>query len=132
MLMENYESVNLFDIVPLEHDPVLDELDRLLEEDALFLAVKANLARRYPHTLTQGRHSTPVEVILHMLAAKHLYQSYEEAESFIADSLTLRQFCRVYLNPVPDRAGQRSAYRSRSAWACCGRRTGAADNARIV
>lgn len=103
MLMEKYESVNLFEIVPLRRDPVLDELDRLLEEDALFLAVKADLARRYPHTLTHGRHSTPVEVILRMLVAKHLYRwSYEQTESFVADSITLRQFCRVYLNAVPD------------------------------
>jgi IS5 family transposase len=103
MLLEKYESVNLFEIVPLAHDPVLDQLDRLLEEDALFLAVKADLARRYPHTLTHGRYSTPVEVILRMLVAKHLYcWSYEQTESFVADSLTLRQFCRVYLNAVPD------------------------------
>jgi IS5 family transposase len=103
MLMEKYESVNLFDIVPLEHDPILDELDRLLEEDALFQAVKADLAQRYPHTLTRGRHSTPVEVILRMLVARHLYRwSYEQTESFVADSLTLRQFCRVYLQSVPD------------------------------
>ena len=103
MLMEKYESVNLFDIVPLERDPILDELDRLLEEDALFQAVKADLAQRYPHTLTNGRHSTPVEVILRILVAKHLYRwSYEQTESFVADSLTLRQFCRVYLQSVPD------------------------------
>jgi IS5 family transposase len=87
----------------LEYDPVLDELDQLLEEDALFQAVKADLARRYPHTLTRGRHSTPVEVILRMLVAKHLYRwSYEQTESFVADSITLRQFCRVYLQAVPD------------------------------
>lgn len=103
MLLEKYESVNLFEIVPLAHDQVLDRLDRLLEEDALFQTVKADLARRYPHTLTHGRHSTPVEVILRMLVAKHLYcWSYEQTESFVADSVTLRQFCRVYLNPVPD------------------------------
>jgi IS5 family transposase len=103
MLLEKYESVNLFEIVPLEHDPVLDQLDRLLDEDALFQAVKADLSRRYPHTLTRGRHSTPVEVILRMLVAKHLYRwSYEQTESFVADSLTLRQFCRVYLQSVPD------------------------------
>jgi len=103
MLLEKYESVNLFELVPLEHDPVLDQLDRLLDEDALFQAVKADLSRRYPHTLTRGRHSTPVEVILRMLVAKHLYRwSYEQTESFVGDSLTLRQFCHVYLQSVPD------------------------------
>ena len=36
MLLEKYESVNLFEIVPLEHDPVLDQLDRLPDEEGLF------------------------------------------------------------------------------------------------
>ena len=103
MLVERYEPVNLFELVPLERDEVLDQLDRLLDEDALFQVVKGDLARRHPHTLTRGRHSTPVEVILRMLVVKHLYNwSYEQAEVFVADSITLRQFCRIYLNGVPD------------------------------
>lgn len=103
MLIEKYEPVNLFELVPLEQDAVLNELDELLDEDELFRAVKDDLARRHPHTLTWGRHSTPVEVILRMLVVKHLYNwSYERTETFVADSITLRQFCRVYLNPVPD------------------------------
>ena len=103
MLIEKYEPVNLFDLVPLERDQVLDELDQLLEEDALFQEVKNDLAQRHPHTMTRGRHSTPVEVILRMLVVKHLYNwSYEKTENFVSDSIILRQFCRVYLNPVPD------------------------------
>jgi IS5 family transposase len=103
MLVEKHERVNLFELVPLERDPVLDQLDRLLDEDKLFQAVKADLAQRHPHTLTLGRHSTPVEVILRMLVVKHLYNwSYEKTERFVADSITLRQFCRVYLEQVPD------------------------------
>lgn len=103
MLVEKHERVNLFQLVPLERDPVLDQLDQLLDEDKLFQAVKADLARRRPHTLTRGRHSTPVEVILRMLVVKHLYKwSYEKTERFVADSITLRQFCRGYLEQVPD------------------------------
>jgi IS5 family transposase len=103
MLIEKYEPVNLFKLVPLERDEVLDELDQLLEEDTLFQDVKSDLAQRHPHTLTRGRHSTPVEVILRMLVVKHLYSwSYEKTEIFVSDSITLRQFCRIYLNPVPD------------------------------
>jgi len=103
MLVEKHEPVNLFALVPLERDSVLDRLDRLLEEDALFQAVKADLARRYPRTLTRGRPSTPVEVILRMLAVKALYKwSYEQTETFVSDSIILRQFCRVYLECVPD------------------------------
>jgi IS5 family transposase len=103
MLVERYERVNLFELVPLERDAVLDEMDRLLDEDALFRTVKDDLARRCPHTRTRGRRSTPVEVILRMLVVKHLYNwSYEQAEMFVADSITLRQFCRVYWQAVPD------------------------------
>jgi IS5 family transposase len=103
MLIEKYKPVNLFDLVPLEQDNVLNELDQLLEEDTVFQAVKNDLAQRYPHTLTRGRHSKPVEVILRMLMVKHLYDwSYEKAEAFVSDSITLRRFCRCYLNPMPD------------------------------
>jgi IS5 family transposase len=106
MLVEKHKPVNLLALValvPLKWDKILDCLDRLLDEDPLFQAVKADLARRYRHTLTRGRHSTPVEVILRMLVVKHLYRwSYEQTETFVADSIILRQFCRVYWQKVPD------------------------------
>jgi IS5 family transposase len=103
MLVEKHEPVNLYALVPLERDAVLDQVDRLLDDDALFESVKADLAQRRPQTLTRGRHSTPVEVILRMLVVKHLYNwSYGQTECFVADSITLRQFCRVYLESVPD------------------------------
>jgi IS5 family transposase len=106
MLRERYTPINLFDLVPtlsLALDPVLTQLDHLLDDDTLFQAVKADLARRRPRTLTNGRPSTPVEVILRMLVVKHLYGwSYEATERWVGDSLVLRQFCRVYAAPVPD------------------------------
>jgi hypothetical protein len=37
-----------------------------------------------------------------MLVVKRLYGfSYEECERFVSDSITLRQFCRLYLQPAP-------------------------------
>jgi transposase, IS5 family len=106
MLRDRYDSLNIFDLVPalsMEMEPVLTQLDHLLDDDHLFQLVKADLAQRYPHTLTDGRPSTPVEVILRMLVVKHLYAfSYAQTEHWVADSLVLRQFCRVYLAPVPD------------------------------
>jgi IS5 family transposase len=84
-------------------EPGLAQLDRLLDDDVLFQRVKADLRRRAPHTATRGRPPTPVEVILRMLVVKRLYGwSDEETERFVADSLVLRQFCRVYMAPVPD------------------------------
>ena len=106
MLRNRYDPMNVFEIVPKlgrEMDPELVQLDRLLDDDAIFQHVRADLLRRYRHTATRGRPSTPVEVILRMLVIKRLYRwSYEETEHFVGDSLVLRQFCRVYLESVPD------------------------------
>jgi IS5 family transposase len=106
MLRDRYAPYNLFDAVPqlqLRLEPELAALDRLLDDDVLFRQVKADLARRYPQTTRTGRPATPVEVILRLLVVKHLYGwSYEETERFVADSLVLRQFCRLALEPVPD------------------------------
>jgi IS5 family transposase len=106
MLRDRYEPQNLFEMVAalsLKMEPVLARLDKLLDDDVLFGEVRADLAQRYPHTQHTGRPSTPVEVILRMIIVKHLYGwSYDETEYNVSDSLVLRQFCRVYLNAVPD------------------------------
>ncbi len=106
MIVDRYAPVNLFDLVPkllADFEPELRELDHLLEDDGILQRVKADLAQRAPHSLTRGRHSTPVEAILRLLVVKRLYQwSYEQTEHFVGDSLVLRQFCRIYLQPVPD------------------------------
>jgi IS5 family transposase len=106
MLRERYVRQDLFEqigTVGVEMEPVLMQLDQLLDDDGLFERVKDNLSQRYPRTLETGRHSTPVEVILRMLGVKHLYGwSYEQTEQWVSDSLVLRQFCRVYLEKVPD------------------------------
>jgi IS5 family transposase len=105
MIRDRYDPVDLFTQIPqlcLRFEPVLAHLDRLLEDDALFQRVKTDLARRARQSLTRGRGSTPVEVILRMLVVRRLYRwSYEQTEQFVADSLILRQFCRLYLEPVP-------------------------------
>jgi transposase, IS5 family len=106
MLRDRYEPTNLFALVPAlayTIDRVLAQLDTLLDDDQLFQAVKADLIKRYPRTPSDGRPSTPVEVILRLLVIKHLYDwSYAQTEHFVSDSLVLRQFCRVYFERVPD------------------------------
>jgi IS5 family transposase len=105
MLRDRYTPVDLFGLVPaleLRFEPELTELDRLLEDDELFQRLKADLSRRRPRTLETGRPSTPVEVILRLLVIQHLYTwSYEQTEHFVNDSLILRQFCRLGLEPAP-------------------------------
>lgn len=106
MIVDRYEPVNLFALIPERYstlEPALQELDRLLDDDAIFQRVKHDLAHRYPKSLTRGRHSTPVEVILRMLVVKRMYHwSYEATEQFVFDSLVLRHFCRIYWEDVPD------------------------------
>ena len=107
MIVDQYDPVNLFELVPtklrLEMEPELATLDRLLEDDELFVRIKADLSKRRPNSLTLGRRSTPVEVILRMLVVRRLYDwSFEATERNGSDSLVLRQFCRLYLEAAPD------------------------------
>jgi IS5 family transposase len=106
MLRHRYNRTDLFALVPqlgLRFEPQLEQLDRLLDDDEIVEAIRSDMARRSPRSRTRGRPSTPVEVVLRMLVVMRLYGwSYEQAEYFVNDSLVLRQFCRVYLERVPD------------------------------
>ncbi len=106
MLVDRYEKDKFFmKIIRLttDMDPVLAQIDQILEDEDIFEMIKADLSKRYPLTTVTGRNSTPAEVILRMLVVKRLYNfSYEMTEYHVRDSLVLRLFCRVYLNNVPD------------------------------
>jgi IS5 family transposase len=106
MLREHYPNDKQFEevlgYVP-ELAPELKKINSYLEDEKLYRLIRADLAKRRPKTLQTGRNSTPVEVVLRMLVVKRLYgYSYEETERTVSDSLSLRQFCRVYWNDVPD------------------------------
>jgi len=107
MLQDRYETDKYFDDIVTElmiaMDPVLAEIDKILEDDELYQLIRADLAKRYPQTEITGRKSTPVEVIIRVLAIKRLYGlSYAKVEKQVRDSLVLRLFCRVFFNEVPD------------------------------
>lgn len=106
MIVDRYEPVNLLELIPqlrLEMEPELAALDRLLDDDKLFLQIKADFSKRHPNSERLGRRSTPVEVILRMLIVRRLYDwSFEATERNVSDSLILRQFCRLYLEAAPD------------------------------
>src|SRR6266700_297462 len=106
MLVDRYQTEDVFARVPQmvqRIDPVLKELDQLLEDDQLYQQVRADFGKRHRWTLVHGRHSTPVEVILRLLIVKHLHQwSYQETEEQVDQNLILRWFCRLYWAPVPD------------------------------
>lgn len=106
MLIDRYPYEDVFARVPelaAQTDPVLQQLDQLLDDDAFYQRVRADLGQRYPLTLLAGRHSTPGEAILRLLVVKHLYNwSYRETKERVADSIVLRWFCRIYFQAVPD------------------------------
>ncbi len=106
MLVDRYQEEDVFARVPQmaqRIDPVLKELDQLLEDDQLYQQVRADFGQRHRWTLVHGRHSTPVEVILRLLIIKHLHQwSYQETEEQVDQNLILRWFCRLSWAPVPD------------------------------
>ena len=106
MLRDRYELDNFSSTSQRkssEMEPILVEIDQLLDDEVLYQMVRADMSQRYAHTTETGRPATPVEVVLRMLAVKHLYNlSYEQTERQVRDSLVLRQFCRVYFNEVPD------------------------------
>ena len=106
MLVEHYPTDKRFEEL-LGYFPELSvelqKIDAYLEDEKLYRLICDDLAKRYPKTKETGRHSTPVEVVLRMLVVKRLYSySYAETERVVRDSLSMRQFCRVYLNDVPD------------------------------
>ena len=105
MLVNCYPSEDVFARVPElapRVDPVLRQLDRVLDDDQLFAQVRRDLVQRYRLTAVHGRHSTPAEAILRLLVVKHLYAwSYQETVERVAESLVLRWFTRVYFRRVP-------------------------------
>jgi IS5 family transposase len=106
MLVEHYPTDKRFEELPgcvPELSPKLKKIDEYLEDEKLYRMIRADLSQRYPKTKETGRNSTPVDVVLRMLVVKRLYgYSYEVTERTVRDSLSLRAFCRVYLNDVPD------------------------------
>src|SRR5215470_16388703 len=79
-----------------ETDPVLCELDGVLDANPLYQQVCAKLGGLAGASL-------PAEVLLRMLLVKHVYGwSEQQTAEQVADSLVLRWFCRVAFHEVPD------------------------------
>src|SRR3989441_3063582 len=84
-------------------DPVLREVDTLLDDEPLVDLIVDALARRHPLSRRRGRLSTPAAVVLRMLVLKHLYRwSFDECEREVRGSLVYREFCGIGCERVPD------------------------------
>ncbi|HEY1348280.1 MAG TPA: transposase [Ktedonobacteraceae bacterium] len=106
MLIDRHPQEEIFERVPqmaARIDPALRRLDALLDDDEWYQAVRADLCRRHPRTLTVGRPSTPAEALLRMLLLKHAHGwSFQETEDQVDQSLVLRWFCRLFWQRTPD------------------------------
>lgn len=81
----------------------LVEMDRLLDDPKLVLAVSNDLIQSAPQAAWNGRPATPVVVTLRCAVVRALMGwSYETAHQEIAGSLKWRWFCRIFTHPVPN------------------------------
>jgi IS5 family transposase len=84
-------------------DPVLRQLDDILENDDLVDEVLEALRKRHPQSRRRGRPGTPAEVVLRLLVLKHVRQwSFEELEWEVTGNVAYRAFCRIDSGKVPD------------------------------
>lgn len=88
---------------PLQIEPKLLEMDRLLDDPKLILAVSNDLVESAPQAAWNGRPATPVVVTLRCAVVRALMGwSYETAHQEIAGSLKWRWLCRIYTQTVPN------------------------------
>lgn len=79
------------------------KIDALLDDDPLLDLVQDALSRRHPQSRTRGRKGTPAEVVLRLLALKHLKEwSDETLEREVRANLIYRDFTRIGGEAVPD------------------------------
>lgn len=91
------------------------EMDRLLDDPKLLLAVSNDLLHSAPQAAWNGRPATPVVVTLRCAVARALMGwSYDTAHDEIDGSVKWRWFCRIFTHAVPNH----STLRDREALIC--------------
>src|SRR6476620_1903412 len=84
-------------------DPILDPLDRLLEDPLLVALSTQALANRSPGSSKAGREGIAPDRLLRCVVLKHLKGwSYRELHRELRASLLYRRFTRFYEDPIPN------------------------------
>jgi len=82
-------------------DPLMREMDWLLDDPPLVKLVRRDLAKHYASGAL-GRHSVPVEVTLRLTVLRRYKRwPYRQAQQEVQDSDAYRGWVRVYDQPVP-------------------------------
>ncbi len=101
MIIDRYARPENFKARALS-DPILQELDWILDDVKLFGLVRRDLAAHYKRSKA-GRPPIAVEVTLRMTVLRRRKKwSYRQAEQEVRDSDAYRGWTRVYDQPVPD------------------------------
>ena len=83
-------------------DPILQELDWILDDPVLFNLVRHDFAQHYKPS-RRGRRPIAVEVVLRMTILRRRKKwTYRQAEQEVRDNPTYQGWVRVYNEPVPD------------------------------
>ena len=84
-------------------EPMLDSVDRLLEDPALLALSSQALASRSPGSDKVGREGIAPDRLLRCAVLKHIKGwSYRELHRELRASLLYRRFTRFYEDPIPD------------------------------
>lgn len=83
-------------------DPILQELDGILDDPELFRLVRSDLIRHYKRS-KRGRPTVAIEVTLRLMVLRRRKQwSYREVEREVSDNPAYRGWVRIYDQSVPD------------------------------
>ena len=84
-------------------EPWMRHSDAVLEDEQLVEIVCQALSKRCKKSKTRGRKGTPAEVVLRLLALKHMFNwSYDELHREVRANLVYREFTRIGGGKVPD------------------------------
>jgi transposase, IS5 family len=112
MITVRYQQRSIYEPLAVSVMPDYQELlwegwllkvDKFLEDEDLVQVVREALEKRHPHSRTRGRLGTPAEVVLRLMALKHLRNwSYQALEREVRANVVYREFTRIRGEKVPD------------------------------
>ncbi len=112
MIAVRYQQRTIYEPLAVNVMPDYNELlwegwllkvDKFLEDEDLVKIVREALEKRHPNSRTRGRLGTPAEVVLRLMALKHLRNwSYQTLEREVRANVVYREFTRIRGEKVPD------------------------------